>query len=911
MTNRKFRLILNFMKRIEIVYRRLAELTKDKGIQTAELAADLGLARSNVSDDLNRLCSEQRAVKEGSKPVLYRAAVPAAPRTVLDRFAERFPSFSQPVEQAKAAVLYPPDGMPMLILGETGTGKSLFANLVHEFAAQILDRKDMPFFVFNCADYADNPQLLVSWLFGARKGAWTGADADRIGIMEKADGGFLFLDEVHRLPPEGQEMLFSFLDRGTFRRVGDADIERKASVRIIAATTENPDSVLLKTFTRRIPMIIRLPTLDERSLDERLELVQTFYSDEARRTGKPIYASVNSIRSLLGYDCPNNVGQLKADIQLLCAKAYSDFVSQKKETVQIVTASLPGHIREGLFSGTVHREIWHKLTDVGSRFCVFSPDRKEGERFFENGDSSSIYELIDLRMREMKAGRLTETEIRENLDACVKNYFSRARNYQEETESTIINIAEPDTAEAIREIIPAAEKRLGRQFPEQLRAGIAMHIMTAVRRIKSGRTIVNPDFNRIRQTNPEEFQAAVEALNTVDHICGVSMPLEEAGFLSLFFIMDTEDLSVTHGRLVTVVVMAHGESTASSMAKACNDLLKIRAATGIDVPLNEPPETAWVRLKTWITGQAEKSDILLLVDMGSLTNLGKMVETELQLRCRTITLVSTLHVLQAARKAAEGLPLDRVYRDVADIRDTFLGEPAVNPPVRYSRQNYIISLCSTGEGSALLIRDYLTAHLKFDRTRILVRNLGISGKDDIRTRLRTLKESGCILFLVSPFRIEEDVPLFTIDEAMSAEGRREMQTIIDNGSLLEKMENAYREFLSQTDPGEVFPAARHFTEQIEKKSGFELQESVRTSMFCHIACMVDRLKKGQSVQPFSGMHQFIAERQLLVETVRHEASALETQFSVSIPDDEICYLASFFHPDNCISTGEKAGTVLQ
>jgi transcriptional regulatory protein LevR len=338
------------------------------------------------------------------------------------------------------------------------------------------------------------------------------------------------------------------------------------------------------------------------------------------------------------------------------------------------------------------------------------------------------------------------------------------------------------------------------------------------------------------------------------------------------------------------------------MAKACNDLLKIRGVTGIDVPLNEPPETAWDRLKTWLTAQQEKSDILLLVDMGSLTNLGKMVESELQLRCRTITMVSTLHVLQAARKAAEGLPLDRVYRDVADIRDTFLGEPAVNPPVRYSKQNYIITLCSTGEGSALLVRDYLASHLKFDRTKILIRNLGISGQDDIRIRLKNLQESGVILFLVSPFPVDAGIPVFPIDEAMSTEGCRNMQKIIDSNNLFEKMEDAYREFLSLTDPGKVFPAARNFTEQIEQKTGFALKENVRTGIFCHIACMVDRLKKGQSVQPFSGMKQFIEERQQLVETVKYEAANFEKIFSIAIPDDEICYLASFFHPDNCINS---------
>ena len=889
------------MKRIEKVYRRLAELTQEHGITTAELAGDMGLARPNVSDDLNRLCSEGKVLKEGTKPVLYRAATPQNQQTVLDRFASRFPSLLQAAEQAKAAVLYPPNGMPMLILGETGTGKSLFASLVHEFAEETADTGSMPFFVFNCADYADNANLLVSWLFGARKGTWTGADTDREGILEKADGGFLFLDEIHRLPPEGQEMLFSFLDHGTFRRLGDTDMKRHATVRIIAATTENPDSVLLKTFTRRIPMIIRMPSLDERGIDERLELIQTFYSEEARRLNKSVYVSVNSIRSLLGYRCQNNVGQLKADIQLLCARAYSDFVSHKKETIQIVTANLPGYIKEGLFSETAHREIWHKLNDIGSRFCTFRPDRKEGESFFEKNDSSSIYELIDMRMREMQAGGLSEWEIRSNLDSCVGAYFARVCNHQEENEAAVMNLAEPDTAKAIAEIIPAAEKRLKRTFPPQLRAGIEMHIMTAIRRIKSGRSIVNPEFDKIRQTHPEEFAAAADALNKIDHICEVSMPLEEAGFLCLFFIENDAGKKAVREHPVSVIVMMHGESSAGSMAQVCNDLLKIQAVTGIDVPLIETPQNAWTRLKTWITSRNQTTDILLLVDMGSLTNLGKLVESELHLKCRTVTMVSTLHVLQAGRKASEGFPLDTIYRDVLDIRDTFISEPAENPPARYCTINYIITICTTGEGSALIMKDQLVSRLKFDQSQILVRNLGMTGEEDILSRLHVLEETGRILFLVSPFHFEVEIPCFTLEEAVSPDGIARMQKIIDRENIFNKMITAYREFFTAVKTEEAFPAARSFIGITEIKAGIKFQENVLIGIFCHVACMIERLRKGSAVYSFENKEEFIAGRKQLYGIIRESAESIETQFSVSIPDDEICYLASFFHPDNCIS----------
>lgn len=91
----------------------------------------------------------------------------------------------------------------------------MFAETMYKYAKEIGKLKaNAPFVAFNCADYANNPQLLMSHIFGVKKGTYTGAIMDRIGLVEKANEGILFLDEVHRLPAEGQEMLFYLIDKG-------------------------------------------------------------------------------------------------------------------------------------------------------------------------------------------------------------------------------------------------------------------------------------------------------------------------------------------------------------------------------------------------------------------------------------------------------------------------------------------------------------------------------------------------------------------------------------------------------------------------------------------------------------------------------------------------------------------------
>ena len=122
---------------------------------------------------------------------------------------------------------------------------------------------------------------------------------------------------------------------------------RKASVLIIGATTENLNTTLLKTFLRRMPVVIHLPSLEKRPLIERLRLIEEFFSAEQKKIGAPIQVYKDVVIALLLYSCPGNIGQLSADIQLLCARAFLEFKVEQKEVVEINFEILPSYIQNG------------------------------------------------------------------------------------------------------------------------------------------------------------------------------------------------------------------------------------------------------------------------------------------------------------------------------------------------------------------------------------------------------------------------------------------------------------------------------------------------------------------------------------------------------------------------------------
>ncbi len=211
----------------------------------------------------------------------------------------------------------------VLIQGETGTGKELAAQAIHDESP----RAEGPFVTVNCA--ALNPDLAGSRLFGHRKGAFTGATEDREGYFEAADGGTLFLDEIGDVPLDVQRQLLRVLEEEAVTRLGETE-SRPIDVRIVAATHRNLDEeVENDRFRQDLLYRIRiarvtLPPLRDRRSDLPL-LVRTFLREIRARTGAEVDGvSDAALRHLLDYDWPGNVRELRNGLEAALIRASGE-----------------------------------------------------------------------------------------------------------------------------------------------------------------------------------------------------------------------------------------------------------------------------------------------------------------------------------------------------------------------------------------------------------------------------------------------------------------------------------------------------------------------------------------------------------------------------------------------------------
>ncbi|HTJ85496.1 MAG TPA: sigma 54-interacting transcriptional regulator [Polyangiaceae bacterium] len=197
----------------------------------------------------------------------------------------------------------------VLVQGETGTGKELVAEALHEEGP----RASGPFVVFDCSAVA--PSLMESELFGHVRGAFSGALVDREGALEAADGGTLFLDEIGELPIDLQPKLLRALERFEVRRVG-SNVPRRVDVRVVAATNRNlAEEVANRRFREdlyyRLAVVsVELPPLRERPDDIPL-LVEAFAKQLADRGRAAAPLPDRTLKSFLGNAWPGNVRELK------------------------------------------------------------------------------------------------------------------------------------------------------------------------------------------------------------------------------------------------------------------------------------------------------------------------------------------------------------------------------------------------------------------------------------------------------------------------------------------------------------------------------------------------------------------------------------------------------------------------
>lgn len=921
------------MKQIDRVYQYVAKkVSKDMiiesfsrseevGIDALEIERDLGIVRNNASTLLNNLYKKNKLIKIRGRPVRF------IPRIIFDnglyteelkseydydelrklvlKFKSEDPfkaligydkSLKNQIEQAKAALMYPPNGLHTLIVGETGVGKTMFANVMYEYARlkKGKDKEEFPFVSFNCADYYNNPQLLLSQLFGHVKGSFTGADSDKFGLVDKADGGILFLDEVHRLPPDGQEILFFLMDKGEYYRLGEPLKPRKSNVLIIAATTEEPQKSLLKTFLRRIPVIITLPSLKEKGVEEKVELIQELFVQEALRIDKKIIICPEVLKGLVLCDCKGNIGQLKSDIRLLCAKSFLKHL-QNNEDLRIEFSMLPAEIKNAIFRVSELDSSVQKYLSVFNEDIVIYPNTNRGKTV--EYTKRSIYDIIYDELNNLKNKGMSDEKIQEIITGKMQQYFD---NFISSIDSNKFNIRElykllnVEIVDFTYELVTYASKALDTEFDSKILFVLGFHIDALIKRVKNNKPVINHEVSTIKKSYPKEYEVASVIVEKISDKFELEIPSDEKGFIAILLANNKQKKKERDK--IGILVIAHGDSTASSIANVCNRLLNSDDVKAIDMPLDESVEKTYAKALTTVKAIDKGKGVILLVDMGSLRDFGDRITEETGIITKTIGNVSTPLVLEVARRVA--------YKEesIEEIYNSLMNNSEVDE--KYKKKA-IITVCATGEGTSVLIARLLSDILGDLKEEVSIFSFNFSDIQNNTEEFINIKEKYNIMACVGNIQPDINVPYFSLDELFDEAFRNKFYhfiksqniTIKEGNCVYNRAQNILQDFCLFVNPKKVVEYIKDVIDKLvgtEEFSYYFKDESNTLNLVTHIGIMVERIIKGHKVK-FENVGDckkaYFNEFLLIKDALK----VLEEIYGKKISDDEICYILKIIH----------------
>lgn len=878
---------------------------------TASYLANLcHISRNTVSQYLNEEVKNHRVIKINSRPVYFfnHSVAEKKLECIINQYV--FQSFDEFINLSKrdfekligyngslrslisrcqAAIAYPDHGLPILIHGATGTGKSLLANLMYEYGIHqnILD-KNSKFIALNCSEYANNPELLTANLFGHVKGAYTGADEEQPGLIQLADHGVLFLDEVHCLKAECQEKLFQFMDKGIYHKVGDNKNWYQSNCYLIFATTEDPQNVLLGTLLRRIPITIFLPSLKERPRTEKIELIASMLQRESQRIHKNLYISNLAYQALMDHEYAGNIGALQNIIKASCAIVL---LHEKEDPLCLRLLDLPDEIilsRKSLQMKYYNQEQEENLiavSELNKERHLTSPLITLYDHLLE------IYQTA-LEKKEGDAQIITHCkyQIQNFFDQL---FFDQKFRFLSSNETYLLKILDKVCSIVMNKysmIVSNSQiKMYSKAFVEYTKNANDAAIWLSFHQNEIASLC-----EMIKERYPRDYSVASEIIENAS----LNLDIQMDEFISYIFALALIDTNKEECNGRVGLILCHGYSTASSIADTANHLLHEHIFDGIDMELHISIDKIVQLVNDYLKQKNPIQELILLVDMGSLEAIYEMISLS-NCNIGLMNYVSTATALEVGHMIQQGKPVKDI---LTEVKDQFALSTHFIEGMQ--KQNAILTICATGFGVAKKISELFTASFPKEIPLQVVpyeyksiydhgHNDTIFSQYDVQLIVGTLDPQikgieylslesvvanegiQTLLHYVSPYLNDQEQLLFS-------------QNIMKNFTLSNIVNH-----LTILNAEKVIDDVEDFVTTLEEKLNLHIDTTIRMGLYVHVSCLIERLMLRQGINYVDGIDNFKKENLEKMKKVKEAFSGIEMHYSVEIPDPEIMYILNY------------------
>lgn len=823
------------------------------------LSQKLNMQRTNLSSILNQLVNEGKLIKQKGRPVMYQYInLSEEAEQVFKRLIGYDQSLKDAVAGAKATILYPKGKPSILIIAQRGCGAHYFAETVFEFAVKsgvVKNREAL--LVFDCKAYQENPDYRQKLLFGTE---------DEVGILNQSEDGMLFINHIDMLPAYERRRLLSTKERGI----------------LICRTDLSVDQEIYHSLQERTDFEIKLPNLNERSMEERFQLIQSFLCDEIKNIGKNLEMDSNILSALLLYESDDNVTGLKKDIHTGCVNCYARKGSSKNKFIEILLSDFPTYVRKGLIYSKTHKEELEEL--VSEQYVYAFTDstmlKKQAQKSEEKRD---IYQSIDDRKKKYKKQEIEEEEIDAYVSIALKEDFQKYYNELSgkiSNRNMLENIIANKMIEHVDLFLKKAEETFQIKYDEKIMCALCLHMNSALIRNESKQRVSNEEIVQMTVSYPQEYQLAQEFILETEEVFHTRLNVDEIVFVMMFLLEER----VTKKQQVVTLIAMHGDHSAQEVVKTVNILSNENNTYAFNLPLDQNMKEAYEDFKKEIIRIDQGKGIILIYDMGSLRTMAESIAAETNIDIRFVESPITLIGVACSNKASEEKGIEEIY---GYLQENFKTAAYSR---NYDGSNKIVVITSKSEIEAEKIQRFINENMSWNNVKI--RRIVAANEGQLYSMIDSIAEEGEIVGIVGDYDpLLHQYQFIDVNQLMKSEKSNlddyiQTQNELGKTGITETYEYLEENF-KELDMAKVKVYLDDFMNKVQDLLKVRLDENKKIGLIIHIVCLLDRIR-----QKYTPSISFIAsgvidKNKEMVSEVKKLLGPIENEFNVYINDTEI------------------------
>lgn len=887
----------------DLILRYLSDLSENFDFTQAyhftaqSMSDEMHISRSLASQYLNELVKEKIVMKVNSRPVyfLHRKKMEELYQTVfqdddfydLEEVKQYVMSHSQGdgdyskiigsdkslvgiIKQLRESFEYLPCGLPMILFGEKGTGKRTLSTTIFDNAARkgtINESTKLVRLEFSPTNSAE----ILKQVFGIK---------DKKGFIDTYNNIVFMFGGAQYMSEEFQEKLCQFIELDKSSSVHKTPYKNKI-IRYMILCDINPHSFMNERLLKNIPVILHIPPLNEKSKEEKEELIIHLIKNEGKHMNKTLKISNAVLRALVNGDYENNTVGLQSAIRIMCASALRESTSH--DEVIIHTYDLPEHLLQTM----------PIVIDEDVIYIDTTTYKKSEEIDF-------ILDYFDRIFKPfIKTNHFDDAlkESKHNFDLLTEYLSYKQRITPEIIKGTEISLSH---------ILDIVLKKRYMNLPSGFCCTLAKLIYinelysSSIKKWRQdNRNIIDDVLSQMKMNLLNETMIVEEMTRLVN----TNLEIETMDILSLMIMVYLHHYNEhISNRKTFGMIVCHGYSTATSIADAANSLLQNYVFDAVDMPLDITVDEIKEILVEKLDRMNNTADVIVMVDMGSLEQLGKSLSTTINCNVGVINNVSTRLALNVGNCILNDKDMQLTLQSVSEtsIANYTIIDRKKNDVILFTSESGIHMAQRMRE----LFENSLPSHVAIDLEVCDYHQLVANGQQ------HEIFINKNVLFITGTANphIENQV-FIALEEIISGNNidfiMNRLSKFLKDDELKLLFDELRKNFTLQNVVGyltilnpkvlldNVSLAIESLQEHLDKRFGGR----TLIGIYIHACCLIERLVTKSAITDFDGLEGFVSNHKTFIKDVESAFSTISKRYNIIIPTSEIAYLYEFIAAD--------------